>query len=515
KSDRQYILLLNRTDDDGKKFDLGDEFFSKVQEKISKKNKVSIPEIWGTLGTASDLPIDLQGSIQYSNEGSLDSKAGQSGKLTLTEIGLFRGCRTEEINIEKGSIKERFISFEGIDRKKLLKLGPIDLRLTLFLEKDEGAVVYFQYGDNKPEEPDIEYVLPEATKNFSCTERDRLHYILPIDEIMEGKPTLKILTGFRATQDDILAVGGKKKSEPDGILEKLQAHLFGSSHKLQLWNKSNHEFEEIEGTRLPDLTNGRTLFLIHGTVSNTNTAFKGLIEEGGASWLAEIENNYDNVIGFDHPTFSEGPVENIEAFFKMIGGAKTATVDIITHSRGALVGKHLSSVGKNFKIEKGALVAGANGVGYFTAGEDVAKFLKAMKKSNLGNLAFLKLIFGMAQFSTEWFLNLPGARAMTPGKDDLQDILNNIRKDPPTFLPIIGDYRADVGWFKAIGKRLIDLIIKIFLGKQHDWVVGVRAQRIVKPGVLPAGYKEVIHNALHTKYFGQSGVQNRIKDFLK
>ncbi|KAA5544549.1 alpha/beta hydrolase [Roseiconus nitratireducens] len=85
---------------------------------------------------------------------------------------------------------------------------------------------------------------------------------------------------------------------------------------------------------------GRALVLIHGTFSNSESMMKGLLETtAGAKFLRDAVRHYrGNVLTFDHPTLSVGPILNAMDFQQLIGNSK-AQIDLVSHSRGGLVAR--------------------------------------------------------------------------------------------------------------------------------------------------------------------------------
>jgi len=82
---------------------------------------------------------------------------------------------------------------------------------------------------------------------------------------------------------------------------------------------------------------GRTLLLVHGTFSNSDN----LIEEfrktpEGRDFLKKAQNDYTQVLLFDHPTLAVGPLMNAIDLSRALA-ASTHELDIIAHSRGGVV----------------------------------------------------------------------------------------------------------------------------------------------------------------------------------
>jgi len=512
-------------------------------QKIKGIVKKDVTGIWGTLGMMNNTDLHVSGKLEYSENGNLNSKVNKSGELTLNEIDLFYQCRGDDINKsnKKKGVIERFISFKNVDFKNYPEIirswsDIPKLRLTLYIKNDEGALLYYQYDKNHPMNPKpgkgaVEYIQPMKTKNNDCSSRDRLTYEIPILPKMSYEP-LKNKTGFRIINNKKnnqsmlvkILVGKRQHSNSDTMLKRLHYHLFGHTHQLLTWNRSLHNFEPADKSVMDTAVNKKILFLIHGTFSSTQMAFSGLLKGGATSWISKLDNQnrYDKIIAFDHPTFSEAPEENIKALLERLPLGFHSTTDIISHSRGALVGKYLSQYLPQFNVNKGVMVAGANGVGYFTVGWGVSKFLSIMKYST----PIQNFIAGIAQHSIDWFLKQPGSQAMTPGSDILESILNGnpaAGGKKATYLPIVGDYTSDLvsqsNFFSRLGQNALDLAIKLALGWEHDWVVGSKQQAIYKPGKLHKLHAQYRSNpypypARHSDYFKDPYIQSLMGQFL-
>ena len=100
----------------------------------------------------------------------------------------------------------------------------------------------------------------------------------------------------------------------------------------------------MDNLALPAGRPPRVLLLVHGTFSSTVGAFSAL---GDLPWGQELLRacleNYDAIIGFDHLTLREDPLRNAQQLLDKLAvyKGKPALIDIITHSRGALVVRSL------------------------------------------------------------------------------------------------------------------------------------------------------------------------------
>ena len=119
---------------------------------------------------------------------------------------------------------------------------------------------------------------------------------------------------------------------------------------------------------LPTAQRARVLLLIHGTFSSTRGGFGSFIAtDAGKSLIGRVVADYDLVLGFDHRTLSEDPLENAEELHSLLlslSAGPGLDIDVITHSRGALVVRslveHLISADDKVTITNVVMVAGPN-----------------------------------------------------------------------------------------------------------------------------------------------------------
>ncbi len=81
---------------------------------------------------------------------------------------------------------------------------------------------------------------------------------------------------------------------------------------------------------------GAMLVMIHGTGSNTAGSFDALQSASRAYWKPFEDRYGERVYAFEHRTLSEGPAENALQLARAL--PEGATVHLVTHSRGGLVG---------------------------------------------------------------------------------------------------------------------------------------------------------------------------------
>jgi hypothetical protein len=96
---------------------------------------------------------------------------------------------------------------------------------------------------------------------------------------------------------------------------------------------------ELDAAAVRSLTDGPTLLFLHGTFSTSHAAFGGLAGET----LAALHDVYQGrILAFDHPTLSVTPEGNVERLLAALPAGRELELDVVTHSRGGLVGRVLA-----------------------------------------------------------------------------------------------------------------------------------------------------------------------------
>ena len=126
----------------------------------------------------------------------------------------------------------------------------------------------------------------------------------------------------------------------------------------------------LAGLKLPQDRTPRVLLFVHGTFSSTVGGFGALT---GTPWgqrlLTAALGRYDAVIGFDHRSLGESPLDNAQALLEtlrtMPGAGRTIDVDAICHSRGGLVLRTLiehllPGAGLDLAVRRAIFVAATN-----------------------------------------------------------------------------------------------------------------------------------------------------------
>ncbi|WP_405477731.1 esterase/lipase family protein [Streptomyces canus] len=101
---------------------------------------------------------------------------------------------------------------------------------------------------------------------------------------------------------------------------------------------------QVSMGRLAELADQPFLLFVHGTFSRCRTGFRGIVDD--EPLLHDLHRRYDGrVLAFDHPTVHLDPVDNARWLLEHLPADRRLTLDIVTHSRGGLVARHLSGDG--------------------------------------------------------------------------------------------------------------------------------------------------------------------------
>jgi hypothetical protein len=517
-----------------------------LKAKLSRSLAAPVPDTWATLGMANDGPILWQGVLEFSENGNTSS----AGK-TLEQIKTLYSIN-HELDGVNSIVLERCISFDKIRFPDFPQTFSADvmplLRLTLFLQPDEGALVFYQHYKNhynpaEEQESDIQHILPEATPGYT-TERDRLTYIFPVlppQKITTTSiPGVFKLSGEELQKSFVIKVLTFKRDNADHTPATIMKEVVNTvnagrdGHRLLKYSYKDNAFFEVNNNDWIIDPGAKTLLLIHGTFSNTDKSYNGLMamkyDNGKRSWLQKTMQSYGymQVLAFDHETVSCNAGQNI-AYLRQILGATTfrdnAQIDVVTTSRGGLVGKYLVCLmdSDQLPVRRMANIACANGVGYFDVGRNIVHFLGIYKSVLLaGGNVLPGLITGLAQFSADYFLHQPGCLQMTINDPSLTQILNakpRTNQNKIRIQPIVGDWDAslvaDHPLFKRLAERGIDAIIRHLLGEENDWVVGTAQQRIAMADYSNA---PVQVRSMHVKYLNleycTDNVHQKLWDFF-
>lgn len=276
----------------------------------------------------------------------------------------------------------------------------------------------------------------------------------------------------------------------------------------------------------PWIARGRTLLLLHGTFSTAESAFGQLPRET----VERLRQHYaGRVIAFNHPSLHHAPAENVAELLQHL--PPSLDLDIVTHSRGGLVGRelirHLHQHCHPVQVHKAVLVAAPNRGTPLVNGDHWIEMLD--RYTNLiaqapdtsptlaleGVLTLVKVI-GHATLAA-----LPGLQAMLPHGDYLRD-LNAAPATAVRYHALVADYHPnDPGWIRRFCKRTQDTLVDGFFDEPNDGVVptggGYSASSDGSGWQIPVAQRRefVTHdNISHSTFFAHPTVNAQLIDWL-
>ena len=191
----------------------------------------------------------------------------------------------------------------------------------------------------------LRWVTADRSGNFVLPERihDRLAKDAPADD---WEP-FGILRWFQATNNARVGTTLNAMSYLERTLRFQRLRTYTPAN----WTRSLTGFSNL-GSDSPewrDLTRGRVLLFIHGTLRQSHSGFGGvrfpttLLDHELQTRFTELAARYDNrVIALDHLTVTEDPLDNVRLFLASIPPDITLDIDIVAQSRGAIVARILS-----------------------------------------------------------------------------------------------------------------------------------------------------------------------------
>ena len=241
-------------------------------------------------------------------------------------------------------------------------------------------------------------------------------------------------------------------------------------------------------------TTGRNLLFIHGTFSSTTAAFKELAKtqgRNGKTLFTELQEVYGNrIYGFDHFTLSRTPEENVRMLLEALPERPT-TFDVITHSRGGLVLRHLverreqfGTLADRFAVGRAVLVASPNGGTPLASPDHVTQYTNWL--SNVMELFPENPFTTGVEFVSEalsWIArrlvgSLPGLASM----DNNGDIIRALQDAPgppgEAYSALVANFEPD----GALLQRIIDAGADLFFPTANDLVVPTEGGWRVDPG---------------------------------
>ncbi len=234
------------------------------------------------------------------------------------------------------------------------------------------------------------------------------------------------------------------------------------------------------------LTTGPALLLLHGTFSSAQGTFGDLW--GTPRFVTLVQQYGGRVLAFNHPSLYHNPAENVQVLLASMAGqlpaGQSLTLDVLTHSRGGLVGRELAervgdmdAHGLRVDVRRGVLVASPNrgtiladGDNWIDLADRYTNFITALPDTTFtlimeGILTFVKVMgHGM-------LAGLPGLSCLVP-KGDYLLRLNDTALPPTTYYTLGASFTPqDPGLVARLCKKVGDKVVDTIFGEANDGVV--------------------------------------------
>lgn len=281
----------------------------------------------------------LRGVADVHSPASPGSRAAEDASQGLLD-GLALGGMEESVTIEISDTAE--LDGSGGTR------GVAD-ESAMIVDVPAPGEAYGQVVLYKSEDGAFSWHLPESTDAGATRGAAHLRYRIP-----RAVPEVDQAQSITASRGLLGAIGNKLLKVLvfpllDPIVGAVTAHFVAqweSTHRrarvraLTSETLGDDTVDDLSGDGWQALDGRRILLLIHGTFSRTPGGFGAF----GPS-LETLAPHYDAILAFDHPSVSVSPSANIAWLGSSLPSGIRVEADVITHSRGGLVGRALAERG--------------------------------------------------------------------------------------------------------------------------------------------------------------------------
>jgi CHAT domain-containing protein len=412
-------------------------------------------------------------TIKLNSEDWIQQRAGTSRGLGpaavisgLPPAFVPEGAETEEIMVEPVPAV----------RGTRARPGPLDL--TCELQPGEAAVLALRHPSGA-----LTFHAPRESVGRTRGGPTEVRFIVAVPNSTEGDASASRGLFTKAVKAIVVKIGGKILDAAVGLVLSALAERFESA----VWKKKGLTEGWLKITKeslangkldagLPSSTD-RSLLLIHGTFSNTASAYRSLAQ---SSFFEDIEPLYGNrIFAFDHFTISKTPEQNVRMLLDELPD-KRFTFDVITHSRGGLVLRNLversaafNRLASRFALGRAILVAAPN--------EGTPLATPSRWENTIGWVANLLEMFPDNPFTTgaEFVANglvwiakhasgdLPGIHSM----DGDGELIRELQSPPGPPADCYSVLAANYNPTGSVLTRLLDMGIDQFFNSANDLVV--------------------------------------------
>lgn len=288
------------------------------------------------------------------------------------------------------------------------------------------------------------------------------------------------------------------------------------------WDSDDSPDLEAGDERWTSLRGGRALLLVHGTFSRTHKAFAGFDPAARAA----LHQQYGGrIVAFDHATMSETPEENVQKLVAALPnlGEGGLEVDVVCHSRGGIVTREIARTVPSLRIRRAVFVGCPHGgtplcnPTHMGTMLDLYTSLMNAFPDNAITAVLDAILAAVKELTIATLAALKGLRSMEPGGPYLTSLASGAAPHFDAFA-VASDFENAGG---ALSGWLADKIMDgVFLNEPNDLVVPTHgAWAHAGPGFpeIAADRRLVLpsSNVIHTQYFAQSVVADRVLGWLR
>jgi hypothetical protein len=251
----------------------------------------------------------------------------------------------------------------------------------------------------------------------------------------------------------------------------------------------------------------RVLIFFHGFTSNVRASLP-------RTWVRNIAERYDAILGFNHPTLSADPLQNARDLLAQIPDDLRLNADLVAHSRGGLVPRALVELlppTPKLNVQRflscGAPHAGT-GIVDPKRWDQLASILLTtsswlLRTTGVAPLAIVtQLLEYLLRAGSQFFFDLPGANAMAPNSAFLNQLnAGNMRHAVP-YAVLTSAFEPERIEQASFRDALTAMAARAFLGEPNDLVVPTDSMSAIDPPFSPqlAGWIARL-NTNHHGYF--------------
>lgn len=273
------------------------------------------------------------------------------------------------------------------------------------------------------------------------------------------------------------------------------------------------------------LAGGPALMFVHGTFSTARGGFGALPVET----LAELHRRYaGRVVAWEHPTVSLTPSANVEQLAAQLGGVTGLTLDVVTHSRGGLVGRALAErgaalgLGERLTVRTLVMVAPPNAGTALADTKHLGALLDRMTNlvqfiPSAGVVDVLGVVLEVVkQVAVGALGGLEGIMSMNPAGEGLT-AFNDSPGSSAAYRVVAAEFEPPAG--SSLGRIARDAGTDLVFGRlANDLVVPTQGSwDLPSTSGFPVAERLVLSATLgvdHATFFGREDVTGRLLEWL-